>query len=65
MIKLKNTKKFKEEARKKEKVTYITQPLQDYTLDSGASEMDKKLVNECLYANVPKEMKYKSSKKNY
>lgn len=43
-------------------MTHITQPLQNYTLDSGASEMDKKLVNECMYGNVPKEMRYKSSK---
>ena len=62
MIKLKHTKSFKEEARKKGKVTYHTQPLQDYALDSGASEMNMKLVEECLYANVPKEMRYKSSK---
>ena len=37
-------------------------PLQDYALSLGVSEMDMKLVNECLYAKVPKEMRYKSSK---
>lgn len=60
MIKLKHTKKFREKA--KEVKTVNTQSLQDYALYSDTTEMDMKLVNECLYANVPKEMRYKSSK---
>lgn len=52
MIQLTNTDKFKKHARKKKAVKYVKSP-EELRLNSGASEMDMKLVYECLYANIP------------
>ena len=61
MIQLTNTDKFKKHARKKKAVKYVKSP-EELRLNSGASEMDMKLVYECLYANIPDKDKKTKSK---